>query len=112
MAMMITAIAGILFLAAVWIRPALRLPAMVRELKGHLKFEASGALLPDTKAENWQPYYEQSRAVQERLAKLARGSRHRHRARCTSASTWTGTQFDGFTSRARRPIDPRRAQNG
>ncbi len=64
------ALAGVLFLAAVWIRPALRLPAMVRELKGHLKAEASAAPVPDAKAENWQKYYEQSRAGQERLAKL------------------------------------------
>ena len=29
----VLAISGIVFLTAVWIRPALRLPAMVRELK-------------------------------------------------------------------------------
>ena len=63
-------LAGVLFLAAVWIRPVLRLPAMVHELKGHLKAEARKAAVPDTKAENWQRYYEQSRAGQERLAKL------------------------------------------
>ncbi len=64
------AIASTLFLAAIWIRPVLRLPAMVRELKGHLKAEASAVPVPDAKAENWQRYYEQSRAGQERLAKL------------------------------------------
>ena len=35
------ALAGVLFVAAVWIRPVLRLPAIVRELKGRLKEEAS-----------------------------------------------------------------------
>ena len=68
------AIAGTLFLAAVWIRPVLRLPAMVRELKGHLKAEASAAPVPDAKAENWQRYYEQSLAGQERLAKVRASS--------------------------------------
>ena len=63
-------IAGVLFLTAVWIRPVLRLPAMVRELKGHLKAEARAAPAPDAKAVNWQRYYEQSRGGQERLAKL------------------------------------------
>ncbi len=64
------AIAGTLFLTAIWIRPVLRLPAMVRELKGHLKAGTSAAPVPDTKAGNWLRYYEQSRAGQERLAKL------------------------------------------
>ena len=63
-------LAGVLFLAAVWIRPVLRLPAMVHELKGHLKAEARKAPVPDTKAVNWQLYYEQSRSGQERLAKV------------------------------------------
>ena len=69
------AMAGTLFLTAVWIRPALRLPAMVRELKGHLKAEARATLVPDAKAENWQKYYEQSRAGQERLSKVREPSR-------------------------------------
>jgi cellulose synthase/poly-beta-1,6-N-acetylglucosamine synthase-like glycosyltransferase/peptidoglycan/xylan/chitin deacetylase (PgdA/CDA1 family)/spore germination protein YaaH len=63
-------VAGTLFLAAVWIRPALRLPSMVRELKGHLKAESGAVRAPDMKAENWQRYYEQSRAGQERLEKV------------------------------------------
>ena len=63
-------LAGLLFLAAVWIRPVLRLPAMVHELKGHLKAEARKPMVPDTKAENWQRYYEQSRSGPERVAKL------------------------------------------
>ena len=62
--------ASVLFLTAVWIRPVLRLPAMVRELKGHLKVEALKAATPDAKAENWQRYYEKSRAGQERMVKL------------------------------------------
>ena len=62
--------ASVLFLTAVWIRPVLRLPAMVRELKGHLKVEALKAATQDAKAENWQRYYEKSRAGQERMVKL------------------------------------------
>lgn len=67
---MLLSIAGVLFLSAVWIRPVLRLPAMVRELKGHLKAGAPATSTTDTKAENWQRYFEQSRAGQERLAKI------------------------------------------
>jgi cellulose synthase/poly-beta-1,6-N-acetylglucosamine synthase-like glycosyltransferase/peptidoglycan/xylan/chitin deacetylase (PgdA/CDA1 family)/spore germination protein YaaH len=63
------AFASILFVNAVWIRPALRLPAMVRELKGRLKAEANKPG-PDAKAENWQRYLEDSRAGQERMAHL------------------------------------------
>jgi hypothetical protein len=47
-------LAGLIFLTAVWIRPTLRLPAMVRELKGRLKAEAQTPAGPDAKAENWQ----------------------------------------------------------
>jgi hypothetical protein len=64
------AFASLLFVNAVWVRPALRLPAMVRELKGRLKAEANKPPVPDTKAESWQRYYEESRAGQERLARL------------------------------------------
>ena len=62
-------LAGVLFVAAVWIRPEVRLPAVVRELKGQLKAEHMAAV-PDPKAENWQRYVAQSRAAQERLATL------------------------------------------
>lgn len=71
---LLLALAGMLFLAAVWIRPVLRLPAMVRELKGHLKAEAAKAPVPDAKADNWKLYADQSRGVQERLAKLRAAS--------------------------------------
>jgi cellulose synthase/poly-beta-1,6-N-acetylglucosamine synthase-like glycosyltransferase/peptidoglycan/xylan/chitin deacetylase (PgdA/CDA1 family)/spore germination protein YaaH len=63
-------LAGLLFVNAVWIRPTLRLPAMVRELKGRLKAEVNKPAAPDTKAENWQRYLEESRAGQERMARL------------------------------------------
>lgn len=66
----LVALASLLFFTAVWIRPTLRLPAMVRELKGRLKAEANKPLQPDTKAVNWQPYYESSRTGQERMARL------------------------------------------
>jgi cellulose synthase/poly-beta-1,6-N-acetylglucosamine synthase-like glycosyltransferase/peptidoglycan/xylan/chitin deacetylase (PgdA/CDA1 family)/spore germination protein YaaH len=62
-------VAVVLFIAAVWIRPAVRVPAVVRELKGQLK-SASTAPVPDLKAENWQRYVAQSHAAQERLAAL------------------------------------------
>src|SRR4030095_16793126 len=63
-------LAGLLFINAVWIRPTLRLPAMVRELKGRLKAEVNKPAVPDAKAENWQRYLEESRAGQERVARL------------------------------------------
>jgi hypothetical protein len=65
----------------------LRLPAMVRELKGHLKVEASAAPVPDAKAENSQPYYEQSRAGTGAVRSCARSSRRNLRATCGSDST-------------------------
>lgn len=63
-------VAGVLFATAMWIRPTLRLPAAVRELKGRLKADASKPVAPDQKAENWQRYYDESRAGQQRLARL------------------------------------------
>ncbi len=63
-------LAGILFLAAVWVQPYLRLPAMVRELKGHLKAEATSVPKQDAKAVNWQRYYDQSPAAQARIAEV------------------------------------------
>jgi poly-beta-1,6 N-acetyl-D-glucosamine synthase len=57
-------ISGMLFLAAVWIRPELRLPAMVRELKGRLKAEAKTTPVPDAKAANWERFSGQSPAKQ------------------------------------------------
>ncbi len=66
---LLLALGLVLFLAAVWIRPEVRLPAVVRELKGRLKADRAEAK-PDPKAENWQHYVAQSKAAQERLAKL------------------------------------------
>jgi cellulose synthase/poly-beta-1,6-N-acetylglucosamine synthase-like glycosyltransferase/peptidoglycan/xylan/chitin deacetylase (PgdA/CDA1 family)/spore germination protein YaaH len=62
-------IAVVLFIAAVWIRPAVRLPAEVRELKGQLK-PAHAMPSLDLKAESWKRYVTQSRAAQERLTTL------------------------------------------
>jgi cellulose synthase/poly-beta-1,6-N-acetylglucosamine synthase-like glycosyltransferase/peptidoglycan/xylan/chitin deacetylase (PgdA/CDA1 family)/spore germination protein YaaH len=59
-----------LFVAAVWIRPSVRIPPIVRELKGRLKAERATAPAPDAKAVNWQRYVTQSKAAQERLARL------------------------------------------
>ena len=67
---MLLGVAGVLFLASVWIRPTLRLPAIVRELKGHLKAEALSAPAPDTKAVNWQRFYEQSRTARDGVTKI------------------------------------------
>ncbi len=63
-------VALVLFLAAVWIRPAVRLPQPVRELKGQLKAARDLPPVTDLKAEAWQRYVAQSRAAQERLAGL------------------------------------------
>ena len=60
-------LALVLFIAAVWIRPAVRLPAVVREMKGQLKANRI-APVADPKALDWQQYVAQSRAAQERLA--------------------------------------------
>lgn len=60
------------FFAAVWVRPALRLPQEVRELRGRLgrRAEATPRPGPDVKAGDWQLYVAQSAGAQERLAKL------------------------------------------
>lgn len=68
--LVIAGVALVLFLAAVWIRPAVRLPQPVRELKGQLKAAREMPPVTDLKAEAWQRYVAQSRAAQERLAKL------------------------------------------
>src|SRR4029079_14716390 len=68
---MLLAIAGIVFLSAVWVRPKLRLPAIVRELKGHLKAEALTPPSPDAKAENWQRF-QRPRPAPERPPKSSR----------------------------------------
>lgn len=65
----ILGVAIVLFIAAVWIRPAVRLPLELKELKGQLK-SSKAASAPDLKAETWKPYVAQSRAAQERLAAL------------------------------------------
>src|SRR6187549_2787036 len=61
----VLAISGMLFLAAVWIRPELRLPAMVRELKGRLK--------ADAKAANWRRPAGQERPPKVRPPSTAAG---------------------------------------
>jgi len=63
-------VALVLFLTAVWIRPAVRLPQPVRELKGQLRAAHEMPPATDLKAVTWQRYMAQSRAAQERLAKL------------------------------------------
>lgn len=68
--MLVFACAAVLFLTAVWIRPALQLPSIVRELKGRLKAEPTVAAAPDTKAGNWQRYSSaQSQTGEARQAK-------------------------------------------
>src|SRR5262245_7225640 len=67
--LVLLALASLLFFTAVWSRPSLRLPAMVRELKGRLKAEANKPSQPDAKAVNWQRYVETPRAGQERASK-------------------------------------------
>ncbi len=63
LALAVSIIAGVglvLFVAAVWIRPAVRLPAFSRELRSRLKPNRL-ALTPDRKAQDWQRYSARAR---------------------------------------------------
>jgi len=66
----VATVALVLFLAAVWIRPEVRLPQPIRELKGRLRATPDVPPQVDPKAESWRGYMAQSRAAQERLAGL------------------------------------------
>jgi cellulose synthase/poly-beta-1,6-N-acetylglucosamine synthase-like glycosyltransferase/peptidoglycan/xylan/chitin deacetylase (PgdA/CDA1 family)/spore germination protein YaaH len=68
--------AVVLFIASVWVQPAVRFSPGVRELRGQLKAAAGslGVQQADPKANSWQRYPAQSRAGQERLAKLRAAS--------------------------------------
>ena len=57
---------------AVWIHPALRLPASVRELKGQLKTDIAKhpETAPNRNAEKWKSFLDKSRSVQARLAQM------------------------------------------
>lgn len=67
----------VVFGATVWfiwsllVRPELKLPRSLRDMKGQLKAVIKNADVPhDRNALNWQKYYEQSPAAQERLARI------------------------------------------
>ncbi len=62
----------VLFVTAVMVRPALRLPPEVRELRGRLARHPEPPQRPpsDPKASEWQRYVAQSPNTQERMAKL------------------------------------------
>ena len=66
-------LAGIvLVIWSVWIHPALRLPASVRELKGQLKTDIAKhpETAPNKNADKWKAYLDKSRSVQARLAQM------------------------------------------
>lgn len=68
--MLLTAI--VLTVWSVWIHPALRLPASVRELKGQLKTDIAKhpETAPNRNAEKWKSYLDKSRSVQARIAQM------------------------------------------
>ncbi|MEO6740578.1 MAG: glycosyltransferase [Chthoniobacteraceae bacterium] len=57
---------------SVWIHPALRLPASVRELKGQLKTDIAihPETAPNRNADKWKSYLDKSRSVQARIAQM------------------------------------------
>ena len=65
-------IAVILAIWSMWIHPALRLPASVRELKGQLKSDIAKhpETAPNPSADKWKTYLDKSRSVQARLAQM------------------------------------------
>ncbi len=60
------------FIWAILVRPELKLPRSLRDMKGQLKAAIKSGDKPtdDKNALNWQKYYEQSTASQERLARI------------------------------------------
>ena len=70
---LVALLAGVvLAIWSVWIHPALRLPASVRELKGQLKSDIAKhpETAPNPNAEKWKTYLDKSRSVQARLAQM------------------------------------------
>jgi cellulose synthase/poly-beta-1,6-N-acetylglucosamine synthase-like glycosyltransferase/peptidoglycan/xylan/chitin deacetylase (PgdA/CDA1 family)/spore germination protein YaaH len=57
---------------SVWIHPALRLPASVRELKGQLKTDIAKhpETAPNRNADKWKSYLDKSRSVPARIAQM------------------------------------------
>src|SRR5262245_19041300 len=81
----------VLFIMAVWVRPAVRLPQAVRQLKGQLKAEASAEIQtapPDYRADSWQKYLAHSRAAQDRLAKLRKDRQEKREVRLGFYVDW------------------------
>ncbi|MHA3771264.1 glycosyltransferase [Verrucomicrobiota bacterium sgz303538] len=81
----------VLFLMAVWVRPAVRLPQAVRQLKGQLKAEARAEIQtapPDYKANSWQQYLAHSRAAQDRFAKLRKDRQEKREVRLGFYVDW------------------------
>jgi len=56
----------------VWIHPAMRVPASVRELKGQLKTDMAKypATAPNRNADRWKAYLDKSLTVQARIAQM------------------------------------------
>ena len=70
---LVTLLGGVvLAIWSVWIHPALRLPASVRELKGQLKTDIAKhpETAPNPNADKWKTYLDKSRSVQARLAQM------------------------------------------
>lgn len=67
-------VATILFLAALWVRPELRLPSQVRELKGRLgrRTEATTRPTYDPKADDWRRYATQAKPTPDRQSSTRR----------------------------------------
>ncbi len=65
-------IAVVWFFQVLLVRPEVRLPQSIRSLKGQLTRAAQRSAQPtnDANAMNWQKFYEQSPASQERLARI------------------------------------------
>ncbi|MGB8167365.1 MAG: hypothetical protein WCF18_07720, partial [Chthoniobacteraceae bacterium] len=69
---LIVAAGVVWFFQALLVRPEVRIPQSIRTLKGQLKTAAQRSTQPtsDPNAMNWQRFYEQSPASQERLARI------------------------------------------
>ncbi len=69
---LLAGVAVVWFFQTLLVRPEVRIPLSIRSLKGQLKAAAqrSANPMPDANAMNWQKFYEQSPASQERLARI------------------------------------------
>ncbi len=94
------------FFQSLLVRPQLKLPASIRTLKGQLKAQTqrAGQSQPGVNEMNWQKFYAQSPAAQERLARVReqsrRGRKTRGEVRLGLYAEWDANSFASLEEHA------------